>query len=99
VASAITDVVREMARAYAEANSGVMFCVLMVGIVDVDFLGWVVKELGNDESAKRGSGQTVTVCNPIEAFGVFVCYLYPDEFVGFIVCWVWWVHTEILKGW
>lgn len=69
-----------------------MFCVLMVGVVDVDFLGWVVKELGDDESAKRRSGQTVTVCNPVESFCVFVRDLNPDEFVGLIV---WWVHTEI----
>ena len=69
-----------------------MFCVLMVGVVDVDFLGWVVKELGNDESAKRCPREAVTLGNPVESLGVFVRDLNPDEFVGLIV---WWVHTEI----
>lgn len=75
-----------------------MFCVL-IGVVDVDFLGWVVKELGNDEAAKTGTSQTITVCNPVEFFCVFIRNLNPDEFVGLIVWWVWRVHTEILKGW
>lgn len=92
VASAVTEVVRAMARAYAEANSGVMFCVLMVGVVDLDFLGWVVKELGDDESAKRCPCEAVTRSNSVESLGVGVRYLNPDEFVGLIV---WWVHTKI----